>query len=231
MRSYILIGSTTARNAYLEEYITTHHVKSYDVLRFDDKVGIGDVRTIQKMLSFMPEKGQIRCITLSSTITTEAQNALLKTLEEIPSYAHIFIHSTSQESLLPTVISRCQIVTLSEAKQQLKEDGEYEKILNALLFSDNDMSDISIPFIFEQRLQEGTRDPFTIEACILVIRSIIKKRILSAKTSDDLYLRTTLLPLLKKLSDAYPLATNNNVNQRFSLEAIFLSVVTAWETS
>ena len=44
-------------------------------------------------------------------MTTEAQNAILKTLEEPPSYAVILLLVTRADALLPTIRSRC--VTLS----------------------------------------------------------------------------------------------------------------------
>ena len=40
-------------------------------------------------------------------MTVQAQNALLKTLEEPPAYAVILFLTTSMEAMLPTIISRC----------------------------------------------------------------------------------------------------------------------------
>lgn len=40
-------------------------------------------------------------------MTPQAQNALLKTLEEPPSYAVILLLSTSESAMLPTILSRC----------------------------------------------------------------------------------------------------------------------------
>jgi DNA polymerase-3 subunit delta' len=41
-----------------------------------------------------------------------AQNALLKTLEEAPSYALLLLTANNAEQLLPTIISRCEILRL-----------------------------------------------------------------------------------------------------------------------
>jgi len=49
-----------------------------------------------------------------STITREAQNILLKTLEEPSSGTHIFILTPNVEMLLPTVLSRCMRAELGE---------------------------------------------------------------------------------------------------------------------
>src|SRR5512140_3560453 len=40
------------------------------------------------------------------------QNALLKTLEEAPSYAILIITAISPEQLLPTIVSRCEVLRL-----------------------------------------------------------------------------------------------------------------------
>ena len=43
-------------------------------------------------------------------MTIEAQNALLKTLEEPPEYAIIILITSNKESLLDTIKSRCEII-------------------------------------------------------------------------------------------------------------------------
>ena len=45
-------------------------------------------------------------------MTPQAQNALLKTLEEPPEYAVILILTTNVDSLLPTVLSRCVVLNM-----------------------------------------------------------------------------------------------------------------------
>lgn len=48
-------------------------------------------------------------------LTTEAQNALLKLLEEPPDYLTLILSSSSTHQFLPTLISRCQIVTTNQS--------------------------------------------------------------------------------------------------------------------
>lgn len=45
-------------------------------------------------------------------MTPQAQNALLKTLEEPPEYAVVLILTTNVDSLLPTVLSRCVVLNM-----------------------------------------------------------------------------------------------------------------------
>jgi hypothetical protein len=48
----------------------------------------------------------------ASVLTVEAQNALLKTLEEPPEEALLLLGAKSESDLLPTILSRCQIIHL-----------------------------------------------------------------------------------------------------------------------
>ena len=49
-------------------------------------------------------------------MTVQAQNALLKTIEEPPSYAVIILITTNQEAFLPTILSRCVQLKLKPLK-------------------------------------------------------------------------------------------------------------------
>ena len=55
---------------------------------------------------------KIFIIDKADTLTVQAQNALLKTLEEPPKYVVIMLLSQSMESFLPTVLSRCVVMKL-----------------------------------------------------------------------------------------------------------------------
>ena len=57
-------------------------------------------------------------------MTVQAQNALLKTLEEPPEYAVILILTTNVDSLLPTILSRCVVLNMKPAK-----DAQVKKFL------------------------------------------------------------------------------------------------------
>lgn len=87
-----------------------------DLLYFssDSKLGIAESRKIKDFFSFKPYSAKGRSVILedATALTPEAQNALLKTLEELPEYALFILCSNSDATFLPTVLSRCQIVRL-----------------------------------------------------------------------------------------------------------------------
>ena len=62
--------------------------------------------------SYRPFEGSRRVFVLESAeaLRDESQNALLKTLEEPPGFAHLILLSSEPEALLETIASRCQAI-------------------------------------------------------------------------------------------------------------------------
>lgn len=55
-------------------------------------------------------------------MTAQAQNALLKTLEEPPEYAVIILLTTNVNAMLPTILSRCVMLNMRPVKDELVKD-------------------------------------------------------------------------------------------------------------
>ncbi len=77
-------------------------------------LGIEAVRAMRSGMAERPFSGRrkVYLIEDAETMTPEAQNALLKTLEEPPSFVVILLAALSDHLLLETVVSRCQLLTL-----------------------------------------------------------------------------------------------------------------------
>lgn len=88
-----------------------------DIRIFDeeqDPLKIDQIRELQRELSLSPLEGEYRVALLGNfeRATISAANALLKTLEEPASPVVIMLTATDPGALLPTIVSRCQLLTL-----------------------------------------------------------------------------------------------------------------------
>ncbi len=75
-------------------------------------IKIEQIRALEGKLYFQPLEGQRRLILLpqAELLTREAANALLKSLEEPPPYTLFVLLAQTTEAILPTIVSRCQLV-------------------------------------------------------------------------------------------------------------------------
>jgi DNA polymerase III subunit gamma/tau len=85
---------------------------SFNVIEIDaaSNRGIDNIRDLREKVMMPPSTGKYKVYVLDEAhmLTTEAFNALLKTLEEPPPYAIFVLATTDVHKMLPTVLSRCQ---------------------------------------------------------------------------------------------------------------------------
>ena len=85
---------------------------SLDVIEIDaaSNRGIEEIREIRERIRLTPTEGRYKVYIIDEAhmLTTEAANALLKTLEEPPPHAILVLVTTEPHRLPPTILSRCQ---------------------------------------------------------------------------------------------------------------------------
>ncbi len=79
---------------------------------------------------YRPFEGERRVFVIEAAdaMAEESQNALLKTLEEPPSYAHLILVSAEPEALLETVRSRCQEIPFQPLPREVVETRLAERV-------------------------------------------------------------------------------------------------------
>ncbi len=104
---------------------------SFDVVEIDgaSNRGIDEIRALRENVKFAPSYGRYKIYIVDEVhmLTTEAFNALLKTLEEPPEYVKFIFATTEPHKVLSTIISRCQkfdfkrasIKTITEKLEQI----------------------------------------------------------------------------------------------------------------
>ncbi len=93
-------------------------------------IGIEKARQIIKFLSQKPYESDTKLVIIEDAhlLNKQTQNALLKSLEELPKYATVILECPDKKNLLETVISRCQLIQLSGKAQKGSDAPSWEKI-------------------------------------------------------------------------------------------------------
>lgn len=107
-------------------------------------IGVDDIRSqINGSVAIKPYQGprKIYIISEGEKMTAQAQNALLKTLEEPPEYVVIFILTTNMNAMLPTILSRCVTLNMKPVR-----DEELKKYLMETMGIPDYKADICVAF-------------------------------------------------------------------------------------
>lgn len=98
-----------------------------DVIILDDvdnngaTLKVEHIRNLQHDLSLKPHSGKYKIALINNfeRASIGAANAILKTLEEPPKHVILILTAPSLNQLLPTIISRCQVLTLRAVKTDI----------------------------------------------------------------------------------------------------------------
>lgn len=96
-----------------------------------NSIGIEDIRTqLIEDVQIKPYCGpyKIYIVDEAEKLTLQAQNALLKTIEEPPAYALIMLLTSNMEAFLPTITSRCVKLNLRPVEESMVKDYLMEKM-------------------------------------------------------------------------------------------------------
>lgn len=95
---------------------------SMDVMEMDaaSNRGIDEIRQLRERIGLSPATASYTIYIIDEVhmLTTEAFNALLKTLEEPPVHAIFVLATTDAHKVPATIISRCMVVRFSKASQK-----------------------------------------------------------------------------------------------------------------
>ncbi|MDD6811175.1 MAG: DNA polymerase III subunit [Lachnospiraceae bacterium] len=140
-------------------------------------IGVEDIRgQINNDIVIKPYSSprKIYIMNEGEKMTIQAQNALLKTLEEPPEYAVILILTTNVEALLPTILSRCVVLNMKPVS-----DEKVKKYL---------MEELQIP-------------DYKANICVAFARGNIGKAKLLASSEEFEKVKDEALSLVKNIND------------------------------
>lgn len=91
----------------------------------NDILSVDDIRSLRRDASVKPYEGRkkVAVIVAADRMNTASSNALLKTLEEPPGTLMLILTATRSQRLLPTILSRCQPVSLPRLSEADVKDA------------------------------------------------------------------------------------------------------------
>lgn len=140
-------------------------------------ISVDDIRTqLNNDIVIKPysSKYKVYIVDEAQKMNVQAQNALLKTIEEPPAYAVIILLTTNADSFLPTILSRCVTLNIKAVA-----DEEIKKFL---------MSQYQIP-------------DYQAEVCVAFAQGNVGKAIALASSEDFNELKAAAIQLIKRLDD------------------------------
>lgn len=170
-------------------------------------IGVDDIRTqVNNTVLVKPYGGKrkIYIINEAEKMNQQAQNALLKTLEEPPEYTVILLLTTNTNELLQTILSRCVVLNMKPVR-----DKEVRKFL---------MEEVEIP-------------DYMADICVAFARGNVGKAKLLARNEDFDKIREDAIKLMRNIkemdvtevSDAVKRATGYKVEIND-----FLDIIMVW---
>lgn len=201
-RQYLIEKINEYLDTKFEKFSQLHGNPDIHIIEFteSESIKIEDVKQLQKELIFQPfkERYQIGIICYAHNMTTEAQNAMLKSLEEQGERTIYFLLANSDGSLLKTIVSRCvRHYVRGEISSAPPKSAIRKEYMDNLLSTDLSRTLSTL---------EDSEENYT--ALLKHIDSCLRKSITNPKQADSVENSLVLYQMLSRVSTA--LSTNSS---------------------
>lgn len=195
---------------YIEDFIKKYSFNKsyiYEIRPEEKAVLIEQIRDLNSILQIKSPHKRLICIYAFDTATIEAQNAMLKMLEEKTAENQFILIVHDIQKIVPTILSRCRIVDL------FIENAEVDKELVNVIESAFQNPNVSI--MGNPYFQTGTREEATdlFRKLIIVLRTKIQ--------SGD----TRAAKLAKKAFDTLHKLESNNLNPQLAVDSFVIELI------
>lgn len=122
------LGKETTARAVADELIKQGGIYSqFRVIEGTPSIKIEQIRLLKEQSEYSQNGNLVWLIKDVDNMTPQAANAFLKTLEEPVKGVYFFLTTTSLHSLLPTIVSRCQLIPFRSISEDVIRDYLAEK--------------------------------------------------------------------------------------------------------
>lgn len=216
MQSFIIVERERgASESIVASLCEEHQIHKLDItiVESNKSIGIEDVRVLQKSVFLKPIRSSKKVVVIKNahTATIQAQNALLKLLEEPPANTLIILTASKKEFLLPTILSRCSVIE-EVSKEQKEAHGQLHHPI------------LTVPSSSAKRLHLAQEVGKTREdALIFLEEAITAAHTILLNSSLDLSTLNSLR-LLRSLQETNTIIATTNVSPRLALEHLLLNL-------
>lgn len=187
------------------------------------EIKISQVREAIWRLSLKPSVAgyKVAIIDQAHCLNQEAQNCLLKTLEEPRGKAILFLITEYPEILFPTIRSRCQIIKFPPIKKEESDSQKLkiqEKIISDLMRISE--SDLASRFQYAKEISSQNLKEI-LETWQRYFREILISEI---NKENPKYSFNKLINILKLIQNTNFLISTTNINPKLALEILMLEL-------
>jgi len=179
-------------------------------------IGIDDIKKMRQQIFLKPYKSLTKAVIFEDgeLLTPEAQNALLKVMEEPPEHTIILITARSKDAILPTIQSRSHIIELQDTSVPTESERSQSALFLEAIKNMNIQQALELAEQYE-KMKDAL--PESLERSIIALRN----NMLQEEKGEEII---KLAGTMKTLQKAHKVITTTNANQRLTLETAFLSL-------
>lgn len=202
-----IIQLSTHQNpqSIIELVLKEHDLQQYDVMTVSptgNTIAINQIRELRRELRIKGARNRTVAFYSFEKATIEAQNAMLKILEELNASNLFLLFTTNTDALLPTIRSRCTLNRAHEVLGHIDANPEIVAMLTSLRQGKA-----------AHEMAKSYLQPGSLEEARSIFRSLIISLRESAKSGDHWAGQS-----IKKALELLALSESNNLNAQLSLD-------------
>lgn len=221
MQSIIITAFDKKKRAeYIKQYCRELEIDPLDITLIEkdsgikqnvNSIGIDEIKNMQRKVFFKPIKSPIKAVVLEDAhlLTVEAQNSMLKILEEPPDNTLIILSTNAKDIFLPTILSRCRIIELPDEKLKLSEEEFNE--LEVLIRNIHHMP----AGLRLAKAEVLSKDKEKASKWIEMIITVLRQKLIVEQSRE-------IAVQIRTLQKYYTLLRTTNVNIRFLMEIMLM---------
>lgn len=141
--------------------VTFNQQRSMNIFELDaaSNNSVDDIRALVDQIRFAPQGGKYKTYIIDEVhmLSANAFNAFLKTLEEPPPYAIFILATTEKQKIIPTILSRCQIMDFNRISVK-----DIAKHLQDIAVKEHITAEETALHLIAQKADGALRDALTI---------------------------------------------------------------------